>query len=238
MAAQVSSDPRLHKGHRARLRDRLDRAGLDALEEHEVLELIVALAIRRRDTKDVAKALLKQFKSLAGVMDAGRSDLLAVPGVGPAVVDALRVVKAGCAAYLRDRAARGDGLSNSELVADYCRMRFAGEPTELFAVLLLDARNQVVGTKVLTRGTVDGAAVYPREVAAEALSRRAASVILVHNHPSGNPAPSAEDRRVTAESRRALDTLGIKMLDHVIVGREGVYSFREREGELHADRRA
>lgn len=232
-----STDPRPREGHRARLRDRLDRAGLDALEEHEVLELVVGLAIRRRDTKDVAKALLVQFGGLARVMDAARPELLAVPGVGPAVVDALRVVKAACAAYLRDRASRGDGLTDPQLVADYCRMRFAGDPTESFAILLLDARHRVIATRVLSRGTVDGAAVYPREIATEALSRRAPSVILVHNHPSGNPEPSPEDRRVTVETRRALETLGIKMVDHVIVGREGVYSFREREGGRRADRR-
>jgi DNA repair protein RadC len=201
------------------------------LEPHEVLELILGLAIRRGDVKPLAKNLLARFGGFAAVLDASPQDLLAVPGIGPGVVGTFRTLKAGCAAYLQDRASRGDVLSNPDLVADYCRMRFAGEPTESFAVLLLDARNRVMATRILGRGTVNGAAVYPREIASEALSRKAVSVILAHNHPSGNPEPSAEDRRVTSDIRRALDTLGVKMLDHVIVGREGVYSFREH-GEI------
>ncbi len=218
-------------GHRKRLRARVERAGLDALADYELLELILGLARRRGDVKDTAKALLATFGGFGGVLDAGEADLQDVLGVGTGVIRVLRTVKAACTRYLEDRAARGSVAANPDLVADYCRARFAGEAAESFVVLCLDSRHRVRRTRVLSQGTVDRAAVFPREVASEALVRRAAAVIVVHNHPSGCPAPSPEDRRITQEIARALDALGVRLLDHVIVGREGRYSFREA-GEL------
>ncbi|MCC6739341.1 MAG: DNA repair protein RadC [Planctomycetia bacterium] len=208
-------------GHRQRLRARLSRAGLDALDDHEILELVLGLAIRGRDTKPLARALLKQFGSFGRVLDAPASDLLAVPGAGPAVAAALQTVKAAGAAYLRDHAARTDALTNPRLVADYCRARFAGEPQEVVAALLLDSRHRVVKTAPLSRGTVDRATAFPREVARAAIEAGAAAVILCHNHPSGNPDPSEQDRVLTREVESALRAVGVRLLDHVVVGREG-----------------
>ncbi|MEK7470203.1 MAG: DNA repair protein RadC [Planctomycetota bacterium] len=214
------------------MRDRLDRAGLDALADYEILEFLLGLAIRGRDVKPLARALLKAFGgSLGRLLDAPRADILAVPGAGPAVADALLAARTASVAALRDRAARTDALSNPRLVADYCRTRFAGEPQEVVAALLLDSRNRVMETRVLSRGTVDRAALFSREVAKAALEKAAAAVMVVHNHPSGETEPSAEDRRVTLEVSRALATVGVRFVDHLVVGREGVFSFRE-EGQL------
>ena len=214
-------------GHHRRLQHRLALAGLDALADYEILELVLGLAIRGRDTKPLARALLKRFGSFGRVLDASEPDLVAVPGAGAAVAAAIRTVKAAGAAYLRDRSARNDALSSPALVADYCRMRFAGNMVETFAALLLDSRNRVIETRVLSRGTVDRAAVFPREVAAAALESHAASVILTHNHPSGIPDPSPEDQRLTKDVKGALEMLGMRLLDHVVVGHEGCFSFRE-----------
>ncbi|MBI3270971.1 MAG: DNA repair protein RadC [Planctomycetes bacterium] len=219
------------EGHRTRLRDRLDRAGAEALADYEILELLLGFAIRGRDTKAPARAALARFKTLAAVLDADREELLQVAGIGPGVVDALRVVKSASAAYLRSRAAQGDLLSDPDRVADFCRMKYAGERNEVVAALLIDSGNRFRGLVHLAEGTVDRAAVFPRRVAEAALKKGVPSVILVHNHPSGCVSPSAEDRKVTEDVRRALETVGCKLVDHVIVGREGAYSFHGA-GEL------
>lgn len=215
-------------GHRQRLRARLERAGLDALADYEILEFLLGLAIRGRDVKPLARALLKAFGgSLGRLLDAPRADILAVPGAGPAVTDALLAARTASVAALRDRAARSDALSNPRLVADYCRARFAGEPQEVVAALLLDSRHRVVKTALLSRGTVDRAAAFPGEVARAALKEGAAAVILAHNHPSGCPEASEHDRVMTREVEVALKTVGVRLLDHVVVGREGSVSLSE-----------
>lgn len=215
-------------GHRQRLRVRLERAGLDALADYEILEFLLGLAIRGRDVKPLARALLKAFGgSLGRLLDAPRADILAVPGAGPAVADALLAARTASVAALRDRTARTDALSNPRLVADYCRARFAGEPQEVVAALLLDSRHRVVKTALLSRGTVDRAAAFPGEVARAALKEGAAAVILAHNHPSGCPEASADDRTLTGAVEAALRSVGIRLVDHVVVGREGSVSLNE-----------
>lgn len=210
------------EGHRQRLRDRLERAGLDALADYEVLEFLLGLAIRGRDVKPLAKALLHAFGgSLGRLLDAPRADILAVPGAGPAVADALLAARTASVAALRDRAARTDALSDPRAVADYCRARFAGEPQEVVVALLLDSRHRVVRTALLSRGTVDQAAAFPGEVARAALKEGAAAVILAHNHPSGCPEASVQDRALTRDVEAALRTVGVGFLDHVVVAREG-----------------
>lgn len=220
------------EGHRQRLRQRLERAGLDALADYEILEFLLGLAIRGRDVKPLAKSLLLEFGgSIGRVLDATRDEILAVQGAGPAVADALLAARAASIAALRDRASRGDALSEPRLVAEYCRARFSREPQEVIAALLLDSRHRVVRTALLSRGTVDRAAAFPREVAKVALEAGAAAVILCHNHPSGVPEPSDHDRALTREVDAALRVVGMRLLDHVVVGREGTVSLRE-SGEI------
>lgn len=226
-APQGRRAPHPGKGHRGRLRDRLVRAGVDALEPHEVLELLLGVAIRGRDTKGLAKDLLRRFGGFARVLDASREDLLAVPKVGTAVANAILATRAAAVAYLADRSDGRSALSTPALVADYCRMRLAGEPREVVAAILLDSKNRVEKTVILHEGTVDRSTVFPREVAACALAARATGVILAHNHPSGSPEPSRDDQAVTRELKQALGAIGVRMLDHLIVGREGYYSFQE-----------
>lgn len=215
-------------GHRQRLRVRLERTGLDALADYEVLEFLLGLAIRGRDVKPLARALLKSFGgSLGRLLDAPRADILAVPGAGPAVADAILAARTASIAALRDRTARTDALTNPRLVADYCRARFAGEPQEVVVAVLLDSRHRVIKTALLSRGTVDRAAAFPGEVARAALKESAPAVILAHNHPSGDPEPSGEDRVFTSAVEAALGTVGVKLLDHVVVGREGYASLKD-----------
>jgi len=218
-------------GHRARLRQRLLDFGADTLQDHETIELLLAVAVPRVDTKRTAWALLRKFGDIAAVLDASPEDLQQVMGVGPAGAAALKVVKAAATAYLKTRLAGVDALSSPSAVTDYCRIAFAGEPNESIHVLLLDNRNRVKRCVRLSDGTVDQAAVYPRRVVEAALEARASGVILVHNHPSGGLEPSAEDDRFTKEASRALETVGVRLLDHLIVSREGSFSFRE-DGRL------
>lgn len=214
-------------GHRKRLRERFLKAGTEGLHDHEVLELVLAIALPRVDTKKTAWALLKRFGNLAGVFDASPKDLQKVIGVGPAAAASLKIVKGAASAYLKCRLGDVDTLSTPGAVADYCRIAFAGEPNESLQALLLDSRNRVRRVVRLSDGTVDQAAAFPRRVVEAALEARATGVILVHNHPSGGVAPSAEDEKFTLDAQRALDTVGVRLVDHLIVGREGCLSFRE-----------
>ena len=217
-----------HFGHRGRLRQRFLKAGADGLHDYELLELLLAHAVQRRDVKPAAKALLRRFGSLAGVLDATPPELAAVAGVGPAMAALIRLAKELTVRYRYDSLAGADALSSPRAVLDFARARLAGQPYEAFLAIFLSAKNRVLGCQVIHEGTVDHAVVYPRKIVEEALKHRAAGLILVHNHPSGDPEPSDEDRRLTktvADATRAVD---IRVLDHIVIGREGYVSFAER----------
>jgi DNA repair protein RadC len=214
-------------GHRRRLRDRFLKTGSESLHAHELLELLLAVAVPRVDTKKTAWSLLKKYGTLAAVFDAPPRELQRVMGVGPAAACALKIVKASATAYLKSRLEEVDVLTSPSAVTDYCRIAFAGEPNESLKVLMLDSRNRVRKVVRLSEGTVDQAAAYPRRVVEAALEARATGVLLVHNHPSGAIEPSAEDEKFTLDAQRALQTVGIRLVDHLIVGREGSLSFRE-----------
>ncbi len=218
--------PPHHVGHRQRLRRRFLTAGADALADYELLELVLFRAIPRRDVKPLAKELIARFGSFAEVIAAPPTRLKEVAGVGDTVVAELKIVQAA-AVKLAEQQARSQPVFRgwSDLIA-YCRAALARAEREEFRVLFLDAKNRLITDEVQNRGTIDHTPVYPREVVRRALELSAASVILVHNHPSGDPTPSRADVEMTKKVIAAAQPLGIAVHDHIIVGREGHASLR------------
>jgi DNA repair protein RadC len=217
-------------GHRGRLRERLLSAGPDALGDHEMLE-IVLFALPRRDTKPLARALLSRFGSFARVITASVPDLLSVDGLGEAGVAALQSVQAAALRLLRAEVIEQPVLTNWERLTAYLGAELSRERIEQFRVLFLDSRNRLLADEAQQRGTVNHTPVYPREVAKRALELHATALILVHNHPSGDPTPSRDDIVMTEQIRVAAAALSIALHDHIIVGNGQWLSFR-REGLL------
>jgi DNA repair protein RadC len=217
--------PHFH-GHRERLRNRFREAGADALADYELLELVLFRAIPRRDVKPLAKALLKRFGSFAEVLTAPEPRLSEVEGVTVTVATELKLVHAAALRMGRAAIARRPVLSSWAALIDYCRTAMAFSEREQLRVLYLDRKNALVADEVQGEGTVDHTPVYPREVVKRALELSATAVILVHNHPSGDPTPSRPDILMTQQIVDIAKPLGIVVHDHIIVGRDGHASFR------------
>jgi DNA repair protein RadC len=213
-------------GHRDRLRARFTEVGGDALPDYELLELVLFRSIPRRDVKPIAKELLKRFGTFAEVLAAPPARLLEVEGIGESVVTDLKIVEASARRLARGAVARRPVLSSWSAVLDYCRTTMAFADVEQFRLLFLDKRNALIADEVQQSGTVDHTPVYPREVVKRALELSATALILVHNHPSGDPTPSSADIRMTREIIDVAKPLGITIHDHIIVGREGHASFK------------
>ena len=217
-----------HLGHRARLRERFARAGPDALADYELLELYLFRTVPRGDVKPRAKALLARFGSLEGVLAAPEREIARVEGVGPASAADLKLVHAFTVRLAQGQVMRRKVISSWSALLAYVRTALQHEPVEQFRVLFLDKKNQLVADEVLGRGTVDHAPVYPREIMRRALELSASAVILVHNHPSGDPEPSRADIDMTRQVVEAGRQLNVTVHDHVVVGRDGVASFKSK----------
>ncbi|MGC5780395.1 RadC family protein [Methylobacterium sp. NFXW15] len=213
-------------GHRDRLRDKFTEAGGDALPDYELLELLLFRAIPRRDVKPLAKALIRRFGSLAEVLGAERARLLEIDGIGPSVVTDLKLVEAAGRRLARGEIRDRDVLATWTALTDYLRATMAFAPREEFRILFLDKRNHLIADEVQGRGTVDHTPAYPREVARRALELSATAIILAHNHPSGDPKPSAADVSMTREIVSVLAPLNIVVHDHVIMARNGHASLK------------
>ncbi|KQT11679.1 hypothetical protein ASG40_06465 [Methylobacterium sp. Leaf399] len=224
--APAAEDPQHYLGHRERLRARFAQAGADALPDYELLELALFRAIPRRDVKPLAKALIRRFGSFAEVVSAEPARLSEIEGVSAGVVADLKLIEAAGHRLARGAIAARPLLSSWAALIEYCRATMAFAPREHFRVLFLDRRNHLIADEVQGRGTVDHTPVYPREVARRALELSATAIILAHNHPSGDPTPSAADIRMTREIVAVLDPLGIVVHDHVILGRDGHASLK------------
>ena len=213
-------------GHRDRLRERALAGGLAALPDYEVLELHLFRSIPRGDVKPLAKQLLARFGSLAAVLGATPDELKTVKGVGDALALDLKLLHEAALRTAREAAAKRPVISSWSALLAYVKTALAHEAREQFRVLFLDKRNQMVADEILGRGTVDHAPVYPREVVRRALELSASAVILVHNHPSGDPTPSQADIEMTRQVVEAGRALRITVHDHLVVGRDGVASFK------------
>lgn len=213
-------------GHRERLRRRFRERGSAAVEEYELLEMLLFRSIRQGDTKPLAKALIAEFGSLADVLSASPMRLMEVRGVGEAVATDLKLIhKAGlslAAGNIKSRTLLGSWSK----VLEYCRAAMAFEEKEIFRVLFLDKKNQLIKDEIQQTGTVDHTPVYPREVAKRALELSATAIILVHNHPSGDPTPSRADISMTKTIIGVLQPLNITVHDHIIIGRDGHASLK------------
>jgi len=212
-------------GHRGRLRERAAKA-LDALPDYELLELILARSLPRGDVKPLARALLARFGSLAGVFGAGLADLVTVKGVGETLALDLKLVHEATLRMGRGEVAKRPVISSWSALLAYVKVALAHEAREQFRVLFLDKKNQLIADEVMNHGTVDHAPVYPREVMRRALELSSSAVILVHNHPSGDPSPSGADIDMTRQVIEAGRALKIAVHDHLVVGRHGVASFK------------
>jgi DNA repair protein RadC len=217
--------PHFH-GHRERLRARFRDKGADALADYELLEMALYRAIARSDTKPVAKALLREFGTLSEVLAAPPSRLKEIEGVGDAVIADLKLIKALAERIGREAVRARPVLSSWSVLLDYCRTAMAFEEREQFRVLFLDKKNALIADEVQQRGTVDHTPVYPREVMRRALELSATAIILVHNHPSGDPNPSRADIQMTQTIVEVGKPLGIAVHDHLVIGRDGHASFK------------
>jgi DNA repair protein RadC len=215
------------EGHRARLRARFLASGPDALADHELIEMTLFLAIPRRDTKPVARALLAKFGSYANAISAPVPDLLGVEGLGEAGVAALKLVQAASQRLAKAEVLYRPVLSNWDRLMEYLQAVLAREKVEQFRVLYLDNRNRLLADVPQATGTVNHTPVYPREVVKRALELNSTAIILVHNHPSGDPSPSDEDISMTREIKKAASALSVVLHDHVIVGNGSWLSFRK-----------
>jgi DNA repair protein RadC len=219
-----AAEPHYH-GHRERLKERFRKAA-DSLQDYEFLELLLFPVRPRIDTKPLAKQLLERFGNFSEVLGAPESQLLEVEGVGEAVVHYLKMVKAAAERFRKSEMVQRPALDSWKSVIDYCMAAMAYEPIEQFRILFLNKRNQLIADEVQQRGTVDHTPVYPREVVKRALELSSTAIILVHNHPSGDPTPSNADIQMTKQVVEIAKPLGILVHDHIIVGKGGHASFR------------
>jgi len=212
--------------HRTRLRARFLEGGAGAMPDYELLELVLFRAIPRQDVKPLARLLLDTFGDFNRVIAASSARLHLVKGVGPAVVLELKLVEAAAQRMMRARVILKPVLSSWDALLDYCHTTMAHQETEQFRVLFLDRKNVLIADEEQAKGTVDHVPVYPREVVKRALEMNASALILVHNHPSGDPTPSDADLAMTAQVKDACQALGLVLHDHLIIGKERELSFR------------
>jgi DNA repair protein RadC len=220
------TEPPHYHGHRERLRERFHSAGPDALSDYELLEMVLFRSLPRGDTKPLAKTLLKKFGSFAEVMHAPEPRLREVDGVGDTTITNLKLIAAAASRIAKGQVQQRTLLSSWNDVIAYCRTTMAFADKEQFRILFLDKRNQLISDEVQQIGTVDHTPVYPREVIKRALEHSATAILLVHNHPSGDPTPSQADIQMTKAIIDIAGPLGISVHDHIIVGKNGHASMK------------
>ncbi|HEV8719940.1 MAG TPA: DNA repair protein RadC [Candidatus Binatia bacterium] len=216
-------------GHRQRLRERFQKAGLEGLADYEVIELLLTLAIPRYDVKEPAKALISRFGNLRGILDARIEDLQEVKGVGSVAPVALQLIKAAATLYLQQSTEGKEVVADSQSLAAFWRLRIGGLANEVFEVAYLDSGLRMMRDSVerLEEGTVDRATVYPRRVVESALKRGASALVLAHNHPNSDVKPSEQDKLLTRALVMATETVQLRIIDHFIVSRDEFFSFKK-----------
>ncbi|MBT5994936.1 MAG: DNA repair protein RadC [Candidatus Marinimicrobia bacterium] len=216
-----------NEGHRQRLREKFLNSGLDGFHDYEIIELLLTLGTPRTDCKQPAKDALKKWGSLKAVLEAPPKELKKIKGIGDHNVFGLKLTQDVARRYLADRIVDMDYIQSSEDVLDYLRHNLRDKSQELFMVIYLNGRNQILKMETLFEGTLNTSAVYPREVVKKALENDASALVLVHNHPNGNPSPSQEDLTITKKLKEAARTIDIYIHDHLIIAGNDVYSFAD-----------
>jgi len=218
-------------GHRQRLRDRFVKNGLESFPDYEAIELLLTLAIPQRDVKVPAKLAVERFGTFQNVLDAPLEELQKIPGFGNVAPVALRIIREAANRYLQQKSRESFSLASQDVLFDYCRGALGALSNEVFKVFYLDSGYRILGDETLEEGTIDRTAVYPRRVMDAAMRNRAAALLFAHNHPNGNVTPSEQDKTLTRALVLAAETLQIRVLDHIIVSKEAIFSFR-KEGLL------
>lgn len=219
-------------GHRKRIKKKYEKNGIAGWLDYEILELLLSYAVPRKDTKPVAKELLSRFKTINGVLEADRKDLETIAGVSKHTVLFLKLLKDAAILYIENGIHNRDLLSSPQVVYDYLRTSLKGAADEEFKILFLNNRNQLITVETLNTGTVNQSVVYPRKVVERALYNHAVSVIIAHNHPAGMLQPSKEDCTITKVIKDALKTVDITLLDHIIIGNNDYFSFKNNNIEV------
>ena len=222
MAVKKSSE-----GHRQRLRDKFLNSSLEGFHDYEIIELLLTLGTPRKDCKQSAKEALMKFGTLKAVLEADAVDLKTVRGIGDKNVFGLKIAQAVARRYLADRVVDKDFIRSSKEVLEYLQHNLRDKNREVFMVIYLNGRNQIIKMEEVFEGTLSTSAVYPREVVKRALDNEAAALVFVHNHPSGNPNPSKEDLAITNKLKEASQSIDVVVHDHLIIAGNEVYSFAD-----------
>lgn len=217
-----------YSGHRNRIKEKYRKGGLDGWLDYEILELALTYIIPRKDTKPIAKELLVRYKTISGVLGADNKDLESVKGISTHSALFIKFLKDIAILYLKDSIYQRDLLSSPQIVVEYLTASLKGSSNEEFIMLFLDSRNQLIAQETIKSGTVNQTVVFPRTVVERALYHHSVGVIIAHNHPSGALEPSQEDRDITKVIKNALKTVDIALLDHIIIGGNGFFSFKEK----------
>lgn len=216
-----------NEGHRQRLREKFLKSGLDGFHDYEIIELLLTLGTPRTDCKQQAKDALKKFGSLKAVLEAEPTGLKEIKGIGDKNVLGLKIAQAVSTRYLADRVLDKDFVRSADEVLDYLKHNLRDKNREVFLVIYLNGRNQILKMEELFEGTLSTSAVYPREVVKRALVNDAAALVFVHNHPSGNPNPSQDDLTITKKLKKAAQAIDVSVHDHLIIAGNDVYSFAD-----------
>ena len=222
-------------GHRKRLRNRFLQSGLDGFLDYEIVELLLTLGTPRKDCKQTAKETIKKFKGLRGALDASFDELRRIKGIGLSNAFGIKLFQAISERYAKEKILKKIPLTSPKAVADYLKQKLGREKKEHFVILSLDTRNYLIRENIISIGTLNANLVHPREVFKEAIDARAASVIVAHNHPSGDPEPSEDDLIITKRLTEAGKILGIEIIDHIIVAKNGFLSFKEKKVNINAN---
>ncbi len=216
-----------NEGHRGRLRERFYKSGLMGFHDYEIVELLLTLGTPRTDCKTPARAAIKKFGSLKGVLNASSEQLDEIKGLGTKNTFGLQLVREASALYLKEKAREKPLAGSPTAVFNFLRQSLGGLPKEVFQVIYLNNANKIIEAEQLFQGTVDRSAIHPREVIAAALKNNATRLIFAHNHPGGSLRPSIEDKEITGRLKDACSAVGIEVLDHIIVTGDGYFSMRE-----------
>lgn len=212
-------------GHRKRLREKFLKSGLAGFQDYEIIELLLSLGTPRRDCKPQAKEAIRRFQSLRGILEASPEELLKIPGIGPHSIFGIKFMQAVAREFLKEKIIERPICNSSQEIFDYFYHSMRDLKKEVVKAIYLNSQNLIIDVQDLSQGTVDTSAVYPREVMEGAIRYHSASLVLVHNHPSGNPSPSESDRELTRDLVYAGMMMQIKLLDHIIIGENKFFSF-------------